>query len=409
MARIGVFSLSSFTHVAEGLDLAAALRANHAVRVFTGSPAAAALIAGRGLERESAFDALPELAAPDTRDAFGLLSGYFLRHAELCLPRLLPALERWGPDLLLVHLRDYAGVAAAEKLDVPFATFGSHTSPVRVEPDDPPFGAGLGSDATAGTRRLMWRLQHDLDARLDRVHDERIRGPLGLPPAKGTSTMCSSRLVLLGLVPGLTPRRTPEPGHVRYVGPLFRGLDGDGGDAERRALARLADAPRPRVFVSLGTTYRDRCLAPVLDALRGFDGTLVVSGAVRAGPRLIAAEMFADVDAVHARVDAVVTVGGGKTVMKALAHGRPMVCLPQQGEQREIARSLAAHGAAECPCPRRFDPARFRRAVTEVAANDAYAAAARALGETINQTHGLDGARAAVESLLPRPRAAISR
>jgi UDP:flavonoid glycosyltransferase YjiC (YdhE family) len=400
VARIGVFSLTSFTHVAEGIDLAAALRANHAVRLFTGSPAAAALIEGRGIECETAFDVLPELAAPDTRDAFGLLSGYFLRHAALCLPRLLPALERWGPDLLLVHLRDYAGVAAAEKLAVPFVTFGSHTSPVRVEPDDPPFGAGLGSDAPAGTKRLMWRLQHDLDARLDRIHDESIRRPLGLPPAQGTSTMCSSRLILLGLVPALTPRSTAEPGHVRYVGPLFRGLHGDGDRAERSALARLADAPRPRVFVSLGTTYRERCLAPVLAALRGFDGTVVVSGAAAAGPRRIAAEMFADVDAVHARVDAVVTVAGGKTVMKALAHGRPMVCLPQQGEQREIARSLAARGAAAFPCPRRFEASELARAVTEVASSDSYAEAAGALGETIDRTHGLDGARAAIENLL---------
>jgi len=400
VARIGVFSLTSFTHVAEGIDLAAALRVNHEVRLFTGSPAAAALIDGRGIERETAFDTLPELVASDTRDAFGLLSGYFLRHAELCLPRLLPALERWGPDLLLVHLRDYAGVAAAEKLDVPFVTFGSHTSPVRIEPDDPPFGAGLGSGHSAATRRLMWQLQHELDARLDRVHNESIRDPFGLPPAKGTSTMCSSRLVLLGLVPGLTPRSTPEPGHVRYVGPLFRGLEGDGSRAERHALTRLAGTPRPRVFVSLGTTYRDRCLDPVLDALRGFAGTLVVSGAVPAGPRLIAAEMFADVDAVHARVDAVVTVGGGKTVMKALAHGRPMVCLPQQGEQREIAWSLVAHGAAAFPCPRRFEPSHFTRAVAEVASSDAYAEAAGVLGKTIDDTRGLDGARAAIEALL---------
>lgn len=400
MARIGVFSLSSFTHVAEGIDLAASLAAGHEVRLFTGSSDAAALIEDRGLERDTAFDVLPELAPPYTRNAFGLLSGYFLRYAELCLPRLLPALERWRPDLLLVHLRDYAGVAAAEKLGVPFVSFGSHTSPERVEPDDVPFGAGLYRDARAGMKRLMWGRKHGLDARLDPLHDQRIRRPLGLSPARATSTLCSPRLVLLGLVPALTPRSTPEPAHVRYVGPLFRGLGDKAGPAERHALARLADAPRPRVFVSLGTTYRNRCLEPCLEALRGFEGSLVVSGSVSEGHRLIAREMFADVDAVHAEVDAVVTVGAGKTVMKALEHGRPMVCLPQQGEQREIACALAAHGAALFPCPRRFEPARLARAVTEVASGGAYAEAARALGGTIDQTDGLDGARAAIEGLL---------
>jgi UDP:flavonoid glycosyltransferase YjiC (YdhE family) len=395
-----VFSLSSFTHVAEGIDLAAMLAARHEVRLFTGAPAAAALIEARGLAYEAAFDVLPALAPAHTRDAFALLSGYFLRHAELCLPRLLPALERWGPDLLLVHLRDYAGVAAAEKLGAPFVSFGSHTSPERIEPEDPPFGAGLGADARPGVKRLMWELQRRLDARLDRVHDERIRKPLGLTPAIGTSTLRSSRLVLLGLVPALTPRRTPEPGHVRYVGPLFRGLPGEAGPEERRALERLADAPRPRVFVSLGTTYRDICLGPVLDALRDFDGTLVVAGAVPEGPRRIARELFTDVAAVHALVDAVVTTGSGKTVMTALCHGRPMVCVPQQGEQEEIARSLEACGAAALPCPRRFDPERLSRAVGEVAASGAHTDAARRLGESVDPARGLERACAAIEALL---------
>jgi UDP:flavonoid glycosyltransferase YjiC (YdhE family) len=400
VARIAVFSLSSFTHVAEGIDLAATLAPHHEVRLFTGSPAAAALIEDRGLGFETAFDVLPELAPAQTRDAFALLSGHFLRYAELCLPRLLPALERWGPDLLLVHLRDYAGFAAAEKLGIPFVSFGSHTSPERVEPEDPPFGAGLGAGASPGVKRLMWELQHQLDARLDRVHDERIRRPLGLAPAKGTSTMRSSRLILLGLLPALTPRRTPEPGHVRYVGPLFRGLPGKGNPDERRVLARLADAPQPRVFVSLGTVHRDGCLGPVLDALRDFDGTLVVAGAVPEGPRLVAREMFTDVDTVHALVDAVVTTGSGKTVMTALCHGRPMVCLPQQGEQREIACSLTALGAAALPCLQRFDPARFSRSVAEMASSHDHAEAARVLGGSIDQVHGLEHARAAIEELL---------
>jgi UDP:flavonoid glycosyltransferase YjiC (YdhE family) len=400
VARIGVFSLSSFTHVAEGIDLAATLAARHQVRLFAGSRAAAALIEDRGLACQTAFDVLPELTPPHTRDAFALLSGHFLRHAELCLPRLLPALERWGPDLLLVHLRDYAGFAAAEKLGIPLVSFGSHTSPERVEPEDPPFGAGLGADARPGVKRLMWERQHQLDARLDRLHDERIRKPLGLAPAKGTSSLRSSRLILLGLLSALTPRCTPEPGHVRYVGPLFRGLPGQAGDEERRALARLADMPRPRVFVSLGTVYRDRCLGPVLDALRDFDGTLVVAGGTPEGPRLVAREMFTDLAGVHALVDAVVTTGSGKTVMAALGHGRPMVCVPQQGEQREIARSLAARGAAAFPCPRRFDPGRFSRAVAEVAASRAHAEAACGLGRGIDQAHGLERAGAAIEALL---------
>jgi UDP:flavonoid glycosyltransferase YjiC (YdhE family) len=400
VARIGVFSLSSFTHVAEGIDLAATLAARHEVRLFTGAPAAAALIEDRGLACETAFDVLPELAPAHTRDAFALLSGHFLRHAELCLPRLLPALARWGPDLLLVHLRDYAGFAAAEKLGLPLVSFGSHTSPERVEPEDPPFGAGLGADARPGIKRLMWELQHQLDARLDRVHDERIRRPLGLAPAKGTSSMRSSRLILLGLLPALTPRRTPEPAHVRYLGPLFRGLGGKVAEGERRALARLAETPRPRVFVSLGTIYRDFCLGPVLGALRDFDGTLVVAGVAPEGPRLVAREMFTDVDAVHALVDAVVTTGSGKTVMTALRHGRPMVCVPQQGEQSEIACSLSALGAAALPCRRRFDPRRFSRAVSEVAASRAHAEAARGLAASIDQTRGLERARAAIEELL---------
>jgi UDP:flavonoid glycosyltransferase YjiC (YdhE family) len=408
--RIAVCSLSEFTHVSEFLDAAVYLGERHSVRFFPGfaRPAATALLDGRGLAQ---LPCIAEGAAPEPADpvslgsAAALFERYFLAHAEAVLPRLLSALQAFRPDLVLAHLRDYAGVAAAELLGVPLVSFGSHASPVRREEVDAPFGAPLDRDAPAGLRRLLWDLQRDFDARVDRIHNERIRRPHGLPDVEGTATLHSGRLVILSLIPALSSKRSPEPAFVRHVGPLFSRRGGSAGQAEAALLERIASSPRPRVFLSLGTTYVSRLMEPCLGALADFPGTLVTSGGGRVlqAPAPMAGRLYApfiaDVDAVLEHVDAVVTVGAGKSVVEALAHGCPLVCLPQQGEQWEIALAVRSLGAGAVPCRGRFDPVAFARSTLEVATDSAYASSARTLSKELARSGGGREAAEAVEGL----------
>jgi UDP:flavonoid glycosyltransferase YjiC (YdhE family) len=406
--RIAVCSLSELTHVAELLDAAALLGERHAVRFFPGfaRPAAIALLESRGLAFHACRgkgEAAPPADLASLRSAGSLLERYFLAHAEAVLARLVSALRAFRPDLVLAHLRDFAGVAAAEHLGVPLVSFGSHASPVRCEDVDPPFGAPLDRDAPAGMRRLMWKLQRELDARLDRAHNERIRRPLGLADVQGTSTLHSRRLVLLSLVPALSSKRSAEPAYVRHVGRVFGRRAAATG--EPALVERIATSPAPRILVSLGTTFVAGLLERCLAALADFPGTIVASGGgllsrpPAAATRMLYAPFIADVDAVLEHVDAVVTVGAGKTVTEALAHGRPLVCLPRQGEQWEIALAAKRVGAAAVPCGGRFDPAAFARGALAAATEPGYASAARALRDEIARAGGARAAADAVEGL----------
>jgi UDP:flavonoid glycosyltransferase YjiC (YdhE family) len=406
--RIAVCSLSELTHVAEFLDAAELLGERHTIRFFPGfeRPTATALLESRGLAGR-AWVAGAGAEPPDDPGALGsagaLLERYFLAHAEAVLPRLLASLESFRPDLVLAHLRDWAGVAAAERLRVPFVSFGSHASPVRCEAVDPPFGAPLDRDAPAGMRRLMWALQRELDARLDGIHNERIRRPHGLPDVQGTSTLHSRRLVILSLVPALSSKRSAEPAYVRHVGPLFTRRASAPGEDE--LVDRIASSARPRVFVSLGTTFVAGLLERCLAALADFPGTVVASGGGRlphppnTAAHALWAPFVSGVDAVLEHVDAVVTVGAGKTVVESLAHGRPLVCLPRQGEQWEIALAARRLGAAVVPCRGRFDPSAFLRGALEAATEPGYARSARALRDEIIRAGGALSAAEAVEGL----------
>jgi len=142
---------------------------------------------------------------------------------------------------------------------------------------------------------------------------------------------------------------TPSPPNVRYVGPVLDDPDWSG---DWRSPWPESDA-RPLVVASLSSTFQDQRgpLRRIIAAL----GTLPVRGLVTLGPAM-AGERF-DVpenvvvvaSAPHARVfpraAAVVTHAGHGTVMRALAHGLPLLCLPMGRDQDDNAARVVARGA----------------------------------------------------------------
>ncbi len=391
--RIAICSLSTFTYVAECVDAAVVLARSHDVRFMLGfrSAPAIALLERRGLAYEVLLDEPLVLAgAAAARSAHELFTDFFFRQAEAAMPRLVARLERWGAELVLSHLRDFAGINAAAVVGVPVISFGSHANPVRCEPSDPPFGSGLYRTAPAARRQLMWQFDREFHEGLDPIYNRTFRQPYGLPPVHRASTHASERLILLSLIPALGNANAPVPAHVRFVGPLFANAGASAGPDERALLEHIAASPRPRVFISLGTTYGASLVHDCLDALEHFDGTVVASGtpAVRTEPGLICTPFFEDVHAALGACDAAVTVCGGKTVMDLLVHGLPIVGLPRQGEQKDVAVALQAHGAALLPCLRKWEPAAFRAAVASVCRDDAYRTAATRLRAEVVSSGG---------------------
>ncbi len=387
--RIAICSLSRFTHVAEFIDAAEELAKRHDVRYLLGYPDADAmdLLRSRGIPHELILDEMPPMKSPAAAGStHQIFTDYFFRQAQAILPKLVDRLEALNPGLILAHLRDYAGLNAAELLSIPVVSFGSHASPVRSEPLDPPFGSGLSRKGSAAQRALFWKLHHEFNRTLDREYNRMLRAPHGLPPVSGASTHASGRLILLSIIPTLGHAISAPAAHVRYVGPLFSRTRND--PRERALLERIRELPRPRVFLSLGTTYGSGLMENCLQALTGFHGSLIASGCGESslGIRAVRAPFFHDVDAIIQASDAVVTVCGGKTVMDSLKHGAPMVGLPRQGEQRDIALALADQGTAILPCLRKWDGAAFRSAIDAICGDPSYRSAANILRREVESS-----------------------
>jgi UDP:flavonoid glycosyltransferase YjiC (YdhE family) len=404
--RIAICSLSQFTYVAEFIDAAQCLNEKHEICYFFpfSCQNSIRLLEQKHLAYQVLLDEQVDITSvltvpADTKSTYDLFKSYFLKHAELALPYLIKSLRAWKPNLILSHLRDYAGMTAAEILDVPMVSFGSHESPIRVEGIDPPFGSGVSRDAPKRLLQFMWKLHHEFNNALDQLYNETIRQPHGLVDIRGVSTLHSSQLVLLSTISALSNKYSSNPSYIKYVGSLFsskfESLEAD----EHEQVARIASSKKPRVFVSLGTTFVKPLLEKCLKALETFPGTVIVSlggknaiefGSLLEQKNVISRSFFYDPNSVLNLVDAVITVTAAKTVLASLAASKPLVCVPQQGEQYERAYMLQSLGAAEVPCSRRWDSLIFARVTEQVATESRYANATSILKADIEQSGGVN-------------------
>jgi UDP:flavonoid glycosyltransferase YjiC (YdhE family) len=99
---------------------------------------------------------------------------------------------------------------------------------------------------------------------------------------------------------------------------------------------------------------------------------------------------------------AVVSHCGHGTVMKALAAGVPLVCLPMGRDQFEVAARVVALGAGVRLRPGASSAA-IARAVRTVLEDPSYRSAARRMAETLAQEARTDRAVAELEGLAGRP------
>jgi UDP:flavonoid glycosyltransferase YjiC (YdhE family) len=95
-------------------------------------------------------------------------------------------------------------------------------------------------------------------------------------------------------------------------------------------------------------------------------------------------------------VDAVVTQCGLGTLMKALAHGVPLVCMPLVGDQPDNAARVVARGAG-LRVPADAPPGRMREAIERVVTDPSFRHAAQQLA---TRMAGEDPVQAAVDEIV---------
>jgi UDP:flavonoid glycosyltransferase YjiC (YdhE family) len=231
------------------------------------------------------------------------------------------------------------------------------------------------------------------------------RAGLGLTPVEGpapASLLARAAAVLALVPPGLDFGAGDCPANTTYTGPVFLpGLGGPAGD-----LPWLPESSDPLVLVSFGTRrQRQRqALAPVLQALAELpvQGLLTLGGVVSpddvSAPPNVTVRAYLPHAAVLPHASLVISHGGLSTIMAALAHSVPLLCLPQGFEQGLNADRVKAVGAGRILAAD-SDPTDIAAAIIAMIDDLAYRRSAAQMAQRIARTEG--AAARLAEALLP--------
>ncbi|MEV7864755.1 glycosyltransferase [Streptomyces sp. NPDC088124] len=238
---------------------------------------------------------------------------------DLTADAALDAGREFRPDLVVGEATDYVGPLVAAALEVPFAKLA--------------FGPQMPAEFT-----------DVFDSVVESRHKER---GLTVPPPAWYLDPCPE------LLQG--PGWEPPQGHL----PLRpEAHQGPGAGAAPTLAAPTADGARPRVLLSFGTNYAEPAvLRPLIDALTPTADVVVTLGltatAADYGDGLDRVDFvgFTPFDELLDGIDLVVTHGGAGTVLGTLAHGLPMVVVPQGADQFLNAAAVAGARAGVAVLP----------------------------------------------------------
>jgi UDP:flavonoid glycosyltransferase YjiC (YdhE family) len=287
---------------------------------------------------------------------------------------LIPIVASWEPDVLVHDETELAGPVAAGVAGIPWA------------------------DQSVGILRplSMARLAGDVLAPLAGSNGVDVGPFAGL-----------FRYLYLDVAP--PSLQSPEIADVAVAHPVQNAAIDPGaeGDVLPDWVAELP-ADRPVVYVSLGTVFNTRArdvFAAALEGLRDEPVTLVLTigpdndpDQFGTQPDHVHVERFIPQSLLLPHCDAVVNQGG-TAILPILAHGLPMLLLPQGANQFHNAAACVAAGVARRLLPDEVDAEAIRREVRTVLHDPALRAAARGVAQELADMPGPDEGVRLIEQL----------
>lgn len=316
---------------------------------------------------------------------------------------VLSILERERIDVVAADHLLPGALFAAEKANVPAAML-VHTVYPFPGAGLPPFGMGWTPMAgPLGSVRDVfgWTLFRRAYERPLMPPLNKVRTQLGLARISSFSDLLALTARALVLTSPAFEFPAALPFNVRYVGAQLEEPEW----TTPWASPWPADDPRPLVVVGLSTTYQahDDLVRRTIEALGSLPVRAVVSTgalAVANAPSNVHLERFVPHPRVLPLADVVVTHAGLGTVHGALAHGRPLVCLPISRDQPDNAARVAWHGAG-LRLGWKSSPTNIASAVQTVLHGHAFAEAASRLGAAMQSDDAAEAGASALESLAP--------
>jgi MGT family glycosyltransferase len=295
-------------------------------------------------------------------------------------------------DVVLADGALLGALVAAEARAVPAVALCPNVY-LRPTPDLPPFGSGLhpatGPAGRARDRALCAASRRFWSRGLPALNVARTERGLACLGELWQQWDSAERVLVLTSAAFDLPARLPA--NVRYVGPV---LD----DPVWAGEWEPPSGEQPLVVAALSST-RMRGDVDTLRRIVAALDLLPVRAVVSTGPAVDPADVpgtaaVAVVRSVpHTRVfaeaDAVITHAGHGTLLKALAAGRPALCLPLGRDQRDNVVRAERHGAVLRLRPT-ASPTAIAAAVRRLLDEPAFRAAARRLGVQLRADAGSD-------------------
>jgi len=285
------------------------------------------------------------------------------------------SIETVHPDAVLADAELFGSVIAAEAVGLPVAVLMPNQWTVPTP--------GIGDRAV---RTFVERVVKAGLADLNAARSDRGLVPLN---AFFDQILNADRLLVL-TSEAFDPASGFVPDNVRYVGPV---LD-DPAWVGSWTSPWPNDAAEPLVLVGLSSIYQNQgaLLQRTIDALSALPARAVVTLGRMLEPDDVSASPNVTVvrSAPHsvllADASLVITACGHGTVMKTLAAGVPIVCIPMGRDQDAIAARVAELGAG-LVLPPSASAEEIRAAVLEVLADESYTSNARTLASTLSVEH----------------------
>lgn len=360
-------------------------------------------------DRRAESDPIRDWAA--TEPGGGLLRGLdtiMIGEAANYAADTMAELRRAPADALLCSDLLFGPAIAGEAAGIPVVIFGCNINLMPME-GVPPVGPGLAPPTTAEEHEVAagvaaW-FRAALDERLPVLNAARAAHGLA-PVSRPEEQHERAAMTLLATSPAFDFPATRLPPGLHYVGPL---LDAPGW-APDWVSPWAEDDGRPLVLIALSSTFMDQ--AAVIQRLLDAVARLPLRAVATLGPGLAGTALRvpanaqvidgASHDAMMRAASVVVTHCGHGTVMRALAHHRPMLCLPMGRDQNDNAARVVARGAG---IRLTADAAveELCGAIAALVAEPRYAAAAAALGQAIATATPPDALVEALEDLLTAP------
>lgn len=324
--------------------------------------------------------------------------------AQIVVDETLDALKKSEADVLVADILLPPALIAAESLKIP-RVIAFHMPEYFPGPNRPPGNMGLlpGKGAIIKFRdRIFSGLFNSV---FNKYRDKlnKIRHSLDLAPLDNvTDLIHSADLRLIQTLPEFDFPISPAPQNVRYTGPILDSPDWAGSWESPWP----ENDERPLVVVAFSSTYQDQkqSIQNSIDSMRGLN----VRGLVTLGmamqnesfdvPENIVVVDRAPHDEVFEQAGLVITHAGHGTIMRALNHGLPLICMPMGRDQNDNAAKVVFHGIG-VKLSKKAAPMKIRKAINNIFTNDTFQENTRKFQELLNGNKYEEVAINAIESL----------